>query len=86
MWFREQNETYYVTIDGQQIPLGKDEREARIRYCELVPLESRGEATDVRGSVSHAWRLTMPLDSYESTLAQNGKKSTVSGVRRVGTG
>ena len=27
-WKREWNQTYYVTLSGKQIPLGKDERES----------------------------------------------------------
>jgi integrase/recombinase XerC len=51
MFFRKQTQSYYVKIDGQFIPLGKDEQKARIRYQELLPVESRGHATDVQGFV-----------------------------------
>lgn len=42
MFFRKQTQSWYVKLKGKFVPLGKDEREARKRYLELVPIESRG--------------------------------------------
>ena len=50
-WKRKWNETYYVTLSGKQIPLGKDEREAWKEFQRLVPPDANGDTDDVRGLV-----------------------------------
>ncbi len=36
VWFREQNQTYYCTIDGQQTKLGRSKRAAYEQYASLI--------------------------------------------------
>jgi len=43
LWLRKANATFYVKIDGRQIPLGKDEREARIARLRLLLEQLTGE-------------------------------------------
>ena len=50
-WKRKSNETWYVTLSGKQVPLGKDEREAWKEFNRLVPPDTNGETDDVRGLV-----------------------------------
>ena len=42
-WRRKQTDTWYVTLDGRQIPLGKTEREANAEFHRLMV--ARGEET-----------------------------------------
>jgi integrase len=52
MFFRKQTQSWYVKIDGKFVPLGRDEREARKKYQELLPPESNADTDDVRSLVS----------------------------------
>jgi len=35
-WYRKQNQTWYVQIEGRQIRLGKDKKEAFAEYLKLM--------------------------------------------------
>ena len=35
-WFREQNRTWYIQLNGRQVPLGKDRQKAFERYHALL--------------------------------------------------
>jgi len=48
MFSRKQTQSYYVKLEGNFVPLGRDKRETRERYRELLPVESRGHAAAPR--------------------------------------
>lgn len=49
-WFREQTGTWYVTLGGRQVPLGRDEAAAYDEFYRLMA--ARGEGTAAGGNVS----------------------------------
>jgi integrase len=50
-WLRKSTGTYYVTIDGKQINLGKDKRKAHEEFRRIMNTRGRGESQSLKISV-----------------------------------
>lgn len=72
LWLRKANQTYYVKIDGTQIPLGKDEREARIARLRLLLDRLEGPAEPEPTGLSVRYIVTRFLWELRATV-RNGK-------------
>lgn len=70
-WFRKQNSTWYVSIDGRQHNLGQDEAKAKEAYHKLMSKQGRG----VRPGT---FTMRQVLAFYWDWLVQNRASSTAS--------
>lgn len=66
-WLREQNKCWYVTLDGEQHNLGRDEEKAKEQYADL--LSKRKQRGDWHGEQN----LRKLLDLYYGHLQEESR-------------
>lgn len=67
-WFRQQNKTWYVQLNGRQINLGKDEAKAYQEYHRLM----------ANGVPDRDWTVRQVLDAYWNWAKDNLAETTAS--------
>lgn len=45
-WFRKSTRSWYVQLDGRQVPLGKDKQEAKQKYHQLMDGRRNGHTVN----------------------------------------
>lgn len=70
-WFRDQTESWYVTINGDQVPLGTDEGAAYEEFYRLMA--ARGESPEAGGDITvqrlqAVWLVARAREDADSTM------------------